>query len=204
MTLNYQLITQKLGQALLVNELGGDRATAYRFSSCPGGKSGVSFGLLQWDIANNLRAAAILKECGFSLVEIAALESGQALKSANALAKLNAKLLEAKDTIDQVDNHELGQIMSWVRYCLASGGVDIADDETMVHLCDYHNQFYLSQGGKCIRYLQRIGQSITAFHVREFKLDHTEWGKKNPADVNRRWDNIHELFPPADGQGEKP
>jgi len=195
MQLDYPKITAFLGLALLANELDGNRATAYRFSKASSGTSGLSFGLCQWDLSNNLKAASILKECGFKQYEIAALESGRL----NDLSKLDSRLAEVKDIVDKHDRLEISQIVLWVRDCLQSANIQAADDEAFVHLCDYHNQFNLGQHGKCIQYLQKLNCPVTAQHVREFKLDHTKWGEtqKGKNDINRRWDNIHKLFDAA-------
>ncbi len=190
MQLDYQHIATALGRALLANELGGQLAAAYRFSDA-GGKSGVSFGRCQWDLNNNPAAANILKEAGFSQLEIAALESKQLTNKAT----LNAKLMAAKDIVDKYDQREISAAVDWVRNCCEDAKIELISDEAMVHLCDYHNQFYLNPHGQCMQHLIELGRPISAEDVLAFKKT-TKWGRERPDDVWRRWTNIHKIFVP--------
>lgn len=190
MSLDYQKIATALGRALLANELGGQLAAAYRFSDA-GGKSGVSFGRCQWDLNNNPAAAAILKECGFTQLEIAALESKQLVNKTG----LNAKLMAAKDIVDKYDQREIGAAVDWVRNCCEDAHVEINSDEAFVHLCDYHNQFYLNPHGKCMQHLIKLARPVSAEDILAYKKT-TTWGKSRPDDIWRRWNNIHRIFNP--------
>lgn len=188
MQLDYPKISDFVRRGLLANELGGCTAVAYCFTDAQG-KSGISFGLCQWDLNNNPKAATILRECGFSNLEIAALES----KRLTNKTTLNAKLLDAREIVDKHDNREIGAIVGWVRDCCEDAGVVIGSEEAFVHLCDYHNQFHLDSNGKCIRHLAGLGVPVMAQHVLDYKKT-TKWGRDRPDDVWRRWDNIHRLF----------
>lgn len=188
MSLDYTNITEALRRGLIANELSGKMLAAYRFSDAKG-KSGISFGQCQWDLNNNPKAELILREAGFSALEIEALKSKRLVNKTT----LNAKLMAAKDVIDKHDRQELGAIVSWVRDCCADADVTIASEEAFVHLCDYHNQYNLEAHGKCMRHLQELGVPITAQHILDYKKT-TQWGKDRPDDVWRRWDNIHRLF----------
>lgn len=179
-----------LRRVLLANELGNNERVAYRFSDPDGvrtGKSGWSFGRCQFDLQNNPRAAACLREIGFTEPEILGLKQ-QAYGPA-AMARFNARLLAAAAEIDRLDQEEFDGIARHVLQVTANAGLHLADEETFTHLCDYHNQYSIEFGGKCVRYLQRLGRPITPEDVRAYKLT-TLWGTKRPDDVERRYNNI--------------
>jgi hypothetical protein len=180
--------TEAIAQALLINELSGNRDAAYRFSKASE-NSGYSFGVCQWDVGHNLEAATILKACGFSQMEIAWLEKGS-LPNRFEYAQ---RLLAAKTVIDAADLNEFQSIVAWVKDVLASNILSVADLETFTHLADYHNQFHLDMHGECEQHLKSLNRLITAQDILTFKLD-TKWGKIDPEDVKRRWNNIHGMF----------
>jgi hypothetical protein len=64
----------------------------------------------------------------------------------------------------------------------------------MVHIVDYHNQYYMSLGGKLHRWLQEQGKVITSQMILEFKLNNTLWGQKRPDDVQRRFRTIQKVL----------
>jgi len=174
-----------LRDIILVNELGGNRSFIYRFSDPdgPAGRSGYSFGLCQFDIANNPEAVLCLRECGFTTDEIAGLKA----QTVNA-AGLASKLAASRAVVDRWDDKQLTECLDHpVRLCRESGIV--AGDEAMYHLADYHNQFYMSRGGKMHRYLCTLQRPVEPEDVLAFKLG-LPWGKKRPDDVQRRYHNI--------------
>lgn len=184
-----------LAIALIQNELGGRLDLAYRFSDADGvrsGKSGWSFGKAQFDLANNPQAALCLVECGFTHGEIEILKKQDA--SAAQMAYFNGLLQTHRCAaiIDHYDQLQLDECLNHTRKVISNAGLTLADDETFVHLADYHNQFYLNYGGKCVAYLQRLGRTVTPEDVRDYKLT-TIWGQKCPGDVRRRYNNIHRL-----------
>lgn len=188
MKLDLAKICTAVGDALLANELSGKLGAAYRFSYAKG-KSGLSFGRCQWDLSNNLAAANILRECGFTQTELSALEH----RTIKDFTALNIKLLAAKEIIDKHDQREIAQIVHWVRDCCVDAGIEFADEEAFVHVCDYHNQYNLEAHGKCIRALAALDRPVTAQDVLTYKKS-TQWGRERPGDVERRWDNIHHLY----------
>lgn len=186
-------IQKILEQAILENELSGNPAYAYKFSDPDGvrsGKSGWSFGRCQFDLKNNTRASICLSSAGFTMAEITGLIN-QAYSSAE-MAQLSARLRtpEAAAVIDDFDQQELVEMITHTRSVVTNAGLTLADEETFVHLADYHNQFCIEYSGKCIKYLQRLGRPIVAADVLAYKLT-TLWGYKRPDDVARRWNNIH-------------
>ena len=179
---------EAVAQALIINELSGNRDAAYRFSKASA-DSGFSFGVCQWDVGHNFEAASILKDCGFSQMEIAWLEKGS-LPNRFEYAQ---RLLAHKAVIDTADLNEFQKIVSWVQEVLTNGGISVADLETFTHLADYHNQFHLDMHGECEQYLKDLGRQVVANDILTFKLE-TKWGKIDPDDVKRRWNNIHGMF----------
>ena len=180
--------TEAVAQALLLNELSGNRDAAYRFSKASA-DSGFSFGVCQWDLGHNPEAATILRSCGFTQLEIAWLEKGLLPDRAG----YNTRLLAAKSVIDAADLAAFQAIVSWVQEVLTNGGISVADLETFTHLADYHNQFHLDAKGQCEQYLVSLGRQVVAEDVLSFKLS-TKWGQIDPEDVHRRWNNIHGMF----------
>lgn len=185
-------------EILLANELSGNQAAAYRFSDADGraGRSGYSFGICQFDLKFNATASVILTRCGFSSGEISELkmQTEKSLDPYNAKLKAGSMVVDLWDrkTCDECLHHVLGLELPWV-----------IPGDTLFHLADYHNQFNLQDGGQMHRYLQGLTVPATPEHVLDFKLYQTRWGKKAPADVHRRFDNIqgvlasHQVGPKA-------
>lgn len=186
-------IRKILAQAFLENELGGNLAYIYKFSDPDGvrsGKSGWSFGRCQFDLQNNPMAGQCLADAGFTPQEIAGLiKQDLGPITMTALSK-RLRDPEVRDVIDIYDTRQLDGAIAHTGSVLANARLSIADDETFIHLADYHNQYSIEYGGKCVRYLQRLGRLVTSADVLDYKLT-TAWGIKRPDDVARRWNNIH-------------
>ncbi|QOX79811.1 hypothetical protein FY034_13010 [Trichlorobacter lovleyi] len=185
-----------LRQALIKNELGGNMALVYRFSDADGvrtGKSGYSFGVAQFDIANNHRAIECLKECGFTDADIARLRT-----QTGPIGDLNDKLAAHKSVVDLYDTAQIDGTINWVRGISKAAGIVYADDEAFIHACDYHNQYDMKAHGKAISYLAKLGRPVTGQDIHKYKLG-TIWGKKRPDDVERRYNNIRKLFATSKG-----
>lgn len=183
-------IVDVLRKILVANELGGNLSLAYQFSDPDGartGKSGYSYGLCQFDLANNPAAGAGLGECGFTDTEISSLKLQT--PTAREMVRLNTKLAAAADLVDTLDGRALKAIVAHTREVLAFAEITAADPETFLALCDYHNQFYIEHGGKCVRALRQLDRPVTARDVYDYKLT-TLWGTLRPDDVRRRYANI--------------
>lgn len=186
-------IRKILAQAFLENELGGYRQLAYKFSDPDGvrsGKSGWSFGLSQFDLANNPMAGECLAVAGFASEEIVGLIKQQVGDVTMAALSARLRTPQVMAIIDDYDNQQLDLVITHTRSVCAQAGLHLADEECFVHLCDYHNQFYVQYSGKCVVYLKRLGRMINSADVLAYKLT-TLWGEKRPDDVARRWNNIH-------------
>lgn len=180
-----------LRQALIKNELGSNMALVYRFSDADGvrtGKSGYSFGVAQFDIMNNHRAIECLKECGFTDADIARLRA-----QTGPIGDLNDKLAAHKNVVDVFDTAQIDGTINWVRGISKAAGIVYADNEAVIHACDYHNQYDMKAHGKAIDYLFNLGRPVTGQDIRKYKFT-TIWGKKRPDDVDRRYNNIRKLF----------
>jgi len=174
---------------IFINELGGVKDRLYRFSDPdgPSGRSGYSFGLCQFDVVHSPEAVMCLRECEFTTDEIARLKSQITLTQA-----LDFKLAEHSKTVDKWDNRQLDQCLTHPNNLCERSGI-IADDKTMYHIADYHNQFYMSRGGKLHRFLIDLHRPVTPEDIFRFKL-HTRWGLQRPDDVQRRYNNIVAIF----------
>ena len=179
---------------LTLNEIGHDHSLAYRFSDPDGlqtGKSGFSFGRVQFDIKNNKQAILHLRACGFTEEDVVRL-----LEQSGPIDDLNAKLLAASDMVDRFDLEHTRESVEHCMDLLAADDILVASEETILHIVDYHNQFYMSPGGKIHRRLRELKQknmAIAPGHVLDFKLNNTKWGRERPDDVRRRFKNIEDF-----------
>lgn len=177
-------------QIILVNELGGDERLAFRFSDPDGvrtRKSGYSFGVCQFDINNNPEAILCLRQCGFTTDEIATLKA-----QTMHVGKLEAKLAAHADIVARWDHRQLVECLEYPLSLCDKSGILLAGRETLYHLADYHNQFYMSRGGKMHKYLMSCGRPVDPTDVLHLKLS-TAWGRKRPDDVHRRYNNISRI-----------
>lgn len=177
---------------ILANELDGSTAHAYKFSDADGinnGKSGYSFGICQMDINNNPTAIHCLRECGFTTDEIAGLKR----QNVTPLAPFNAKLKAAAAVIDRYDAAQLQECLTVPLQLCQATDITFTGDEAKLHLADYHNQFYMSRGGKMHTFLLALKRPVERLDILVFRQQ-TLWGKKRPDDVRRRYDNIVRIY----------
>lgn len=175
-------------RAIIANELGGQLSLIYKFSDPDGvrtGKSGWSFGICQYDINNNPNALLALREMDFTTDEIAGLRA----QTIDNMAPMDYKLFRSKDIVDKWDRRQLRECLEIPLLYCKELAVEFSSEETFLHIADYHNQFYMSRGGKLYVWLKEQKKEVTPEMVRDFKLA-LPWGKKRPDDVNRRYSNI--------------
>jgi len=185
-------ILEATRKALFANELDSNPNYLYRFSDPDGirtGKSGYSFGLVQYDIMNNPVAEKCLKECGFTAQEIDRLKK----QNTASVRDLEKKLRANSHIVDRYDNMQVAECVNHVRKHSDRLGVLFDSDEAFVHLADYHNQFYLSPNGKCMNFIAGLRHSVRPEDIKHFKLS-LPWGQKRPDDVLRRYNNIKIIF----------
>lgn len=179
---------------IFANELDNSPAHIYKFSDPDGvrsGKSGWSFGICQFDINNNPAAILCLRECEFTSDEIRRLTS-QTLQD---MAPMHAKLLAHGEIVNRYDRAQLQECLDVpARLCRESGiAVTTAG---LIALADYHNQFYMSKGGKCHTWLRSLSHAVTPADVYTFKKTLPWWTKRSD-DVKRRHQNIVQILAAA-------
>lgn len=182
--------------AINKNETNDRLELRYRFSDPDGlknGKSGYSFGASQFDIENNWNALWVLRRCGLTPKDLKRLYLQQ-----DDISDLNNKLKENHGIIDAEDQKHIKEAYEHCRRLTI--GIQLADNEVMIHIMDYHNQFYFSQDGKLHRALKAHGAIIDSSFILAFKLNHTFWGNKRPDDVERRFRNIHSIYKTNGGE----
>jgi hypothetical protein len=173
------------------NECGGDKDIALEFSDPDGvrsGKSGWSFGVCQFDLANNPLASVCLKECGFTDDEVVGLKA-QTIDP----KPLEAKLRKHADIIERYDDHQLEGCLTRARVVLERFGILPSDDTALLAVADYDNQYHLDSVNSpktLVGYLSWIGKPFLAKDVLDFKLNFTKYGKEHPVDCKRRYMNI--------------
>lgn len=179
------------GRCLIANELGNQLGLIYKFSDADGvrtGKSGWSFGVVQYDISNNPSAVLALREMGFTTDEIRGLKD----QTIDDMAPMNAKLDSHKSIVNKWDAKQIQECLSFPLGLCNEIGLDFLNEEAFLHIADYHNQFYMSRGGKLYNYLKEKNTTITPQMIKDFKLK-LPWGKKRPDDVERRFKTISDL-----------
>lgn len=177
---------------LQMNEIGSDDSLAYKFSDPDGlnnGKSEYSFSSVQFDIGQSWKALDCLRECGFTLKDLARL-----YRQDSDISDLNEKLKRSSDVVDRFALEHARKSIVHCMDILSSDNILVVDFETLIHIVDYHNQLYMSRGGKLHKHLRTISsvdkRAIVPEDILDFKLGYTKWGRINPRDIKRRFDNI--------------
>lgn len=174
-------------QLILSNELENNMALAYSFSDPDGtrsGKSGWSFGVCQFDTQNNEQSLACLKECGFSEVEIA----GIVAQSINVVP-FHRRLQAHAEIIARFDAGQLSRCLYSAMDFYARHKIPAVATDAILATADYINQ-YGSCGDGFAAYMRGLKRQPAAQDILDFKLDHTLYGKKRPADCWRRYTNL--------------
>jgi hypothetical protein len=170
------------------NECDSNEDFIYRFSDPDGvrsGKSGWSFGRVQWDTQNNGMALDCLAECGFSHDEINGI-----VKQTIDVKPLAPRLKERADIITRYDEAQLGEcIESAVNFCNVYK-IPVTDTGALLALADTVNQ-YGSLGNGSASYLRKVDHPITAADILAMKLTwkYSET-KRGHDDTIRRYDNL--------------
>lgn len=179
-------------KVILANELGGDARLAYKFSDPDGvrsGKSGWSFGLCQFDTQNNPQSIICLRECGFTTDEITAIKA----QTCYDMPSMDRKLAQHGTTVDRYDEGQLGECLQWPAQLAKESGIKLSDG-ALIGCADYHNQYYMSRGGKLHTWLKGLNREVKPHDILDFKLEHTLYGQKRPNDCIRRYNNIAEIL----------
>jgi len=190
--INRKRINALCMKAITMNEIGGNADLAYKFSDPDGeraGKSGWSFGRVQFDTLNNFDALHCLEACGFTIYEVVGI-----IRQDISMAKLNAKLRDKSAIVDQYDRAHVSKSMQHCERLVDGYGIKLASEDVMVHIVDYHNQLYMSTGGPLHKWLQAQFKPVTAEMILNFKLEKTHWGHIRSDDVQRRWRNIERIL----------
>lgn len=179
-------------EAITQNEIGDNLDLRYGFSDPDGtrsGKSGYSFGASQFDIENNWDAILCLRACGFRPKDMDRL-----FEQRGGISDLNTKLKAHSLVVDAWDTSHMEKTYKHCLHLLDEYGIRLESDEVMIHIMDYHNQFYFSPRGKLHRALMAHGALISSMFMLTFKMNHTAWGRKRSDDVNRRFRTIHKIY----------
>jgi hypothetical protein len=167
----------------LSNEDSGNPRVAVRFSNASS-RSGLSFGITQLDVTHNPAAGACLRECGFTEGEIELLRG-----KGDGWRDLSAKLAAHADIIERYDTAQLTYCLNKAVNFETSHGIPVESPGGILAGADYCNQ-YGSEGNGAVVYYKALGRPVTARDVLNFKLNCTTYGKENPDDCRRRYDNL--------------
>jgi len=191
-----ELLKLVCAKCIFANETGGSISVIYKFSDPDGvrsGKSGWSFGIVQYDILNNPNAIFALREMGFTTDEILGLKA----QTISDMSTMDAKLIANKDIVDEWDRKQVDECITWPLSLCNEVGAFFSSEYSFLHIADYHNQYGMSRGGKMHSWIKsRSGTEITPEMIRDFKYT-TLYGKAQLAkndpsedDVLRRYNNI--------------
>ncbi|KAB0668929.1 hypothetical protein F6V30_13915 [Oryzomonas sagensis] len=152
------------------------------------GKSGWSFGAVQWDTRNNTTALACLRDCGFTQDEIHGI-----VDQTIDVRPLAAKLKAHADVVERYDEAQLQYCLDGAGRFLENYGLPCDGNGGLLALADYINQYGMPGLGSA-SYYRSQGQPITAEMVLDFKLKITKYGKDHPADCLRRYNNLIDVL----------
>lgn len=173
---------EKIMYVISLNEISGNENVICKFSYA-GGKSGYSFGRSQFDVTHNTKARSFLKNiCGFSDQDMEKL-----LNLDKNIGYLNERLKLFRRDIDNLDKNHIRDMVNYV--ASLNELPEFEDEKTFVHLVDYHNQFSLSRNGLMHNFIKNK-KMLTSKDILNFKLKETKWGREQPKDVKRRYNNI--------------
>lgn len=65
----------------------------------------------------------------------------RAAKRAGVDPREYIKLRAGASIVDRYDTTEIDHTLAWVKEICAVRGITFADDEALIHACDYHNQY---------------------------------------------------------------
>ena len=171
----------KIMDVIALNEISGNENVICKFSYA-GGISGYSFGRSQFDVKHNSKARNFLKEkCRFTTGDIDRL-----LRLDKEIGDLNNKLKNHRKDIDELDKEHIKEMVNYVANL--NELPEFEDEKTFVHLVDYHNQFNLSKNGLMHNFI-KSKKILTSHDILNFKLG-LKWGREQPRDVKRRYNNI--------------
>jgi hypothetical protein len=105
---------------------------------------------------------------------------------------MDSKLQNNKDTVDRWDRRQLQECLDFPLLLCNEIGVEFASEESFLHIADYHNQFYMSRGGKLYQWLKKQTIEVAPEMIRAFKMS-LPWGFKRPDDVERRYNTIRRI-----------
>jgi len=178
---------------IILNELGADLDEALRFSDPDGirsGKSGWSFGAVQFDTKNNDQAIACLREIGFTEAEIKGV-----VNQTIDVTPLNKRLAENAGTIIEYDNRQLVHCLRSAERFSDQYRVPLADSAALLALADTVNQ-YGSLGAGSAAKLLAPARPVTAADILAMKLTwkYAQEGKRQHDDTVRRHNNIMQIM----------
>lgn len=180
-------VTSKFAKLIFMNECDCNESVIYEFSDPDGvrsGKSGWSFGKVQWDTRNNGTALKCLMECGFTMDEIHGI-----VDQTIDVRPFAERLAAHKDVIERYDEAQLSTCIKSAERFASGYKLAIKDSTALLALADYVNQ-YGAMGNGSAAYYRSLGRAIEAHDVLEFKLNKTKYGKEHPKDCKRRYANL--------------
>jgi hypothetical protein len=182
-------LNELFADLIFANECSSNEKFIHRFSDPDGersGKSGWSFGRVQWDTQNNGTALVCLSECGFTHNEIDGI-----VKQTVDVKPFAVRLAAHADIIERYDEAQLTEcINSAVNFC-NSYNIPVTDTGALLALADTVNQYGSLANGTAAG-LRKLEHPVKAADVLAIKLTwaYARASKQKHDDTVRRYDNL--------------
>ena len=184
----------KIFKVISKNEVSSSKKIALNWG-LSSGKSGLSFGWIQEDIKHNSSANNFIRTW-FSKQE---LETLSTIYFSNKKEDLNFKRLmnlRLESLELQIFKRQMKILNDDINYIQNLKGLEFLKEKelALAFAVDYHNQFFVSKNGKFHNTWANKSSEYFLENFLNWKLTKIFWGRKNPADVNRRYLNTLEVF----------
>lgn len=166
------------------------------------GDSGYSFGPQQIDCSKNGLGKVLLTNFGLPTETVDAICQFSRIKNPKPATKKQIASVESvlRENLDKLEQIGKNYIRSKLAEILSFKSLSLVAEiypALVYHFLDMEVQFNLNAGGMVDKWLLGVGVHFSQENVCEeflrLKLK-TAWGKKHPADVTRRYNNIQKLL----------
>jgi hypothetical protein len=194
-----------LREVFLYNELGGREEECYTLKLARTERSGLSFGLCQWDIANNAQARKFLEQwlVSMDMETVLAIRGNPRVSysspfehlphSTQKLIEWINLLLKGEGPRKQIDKMDMERLQGLINNVYTVFGPDMPTS-AVVHLADMANQYGpFTKDGMTMAWWSRMRKTWSPRAFLEYKLQ-TKHGEAHPLDVNRRWTNVEKVL----------
>lgn len=189
-------------KALMLNEIGTNLKVAIKLSWAGNSNSGISFGYQQIDTKHNSKGFELLNKFGCKKEDIDLIKkfnnnptnsSWNNFKNSISYKNINLKLEENDKELKNIFSNSIKSYFDHLKK-IGIFNLNFKDNNCIIHLMDYHNQFDLSNNGKMHNWLKQQ-KNISSELIKKFKIEQTKWGTTTNGknDIERRFKNIESI-----------